>query len=414
MSSQQQPKPDDAVLGGQSRPAMDALVLGGIEGLQQRFELGNDDEKRQALKELKQYGDRGLVFLLDVLHENVADSIKQSAIKHLQDFDLKNNKLERTINDALIKLASDRNYLTRQKLASIQNCPVEILEKLACDNISNVLKAVASNLNCPAIILQKLSLHRCQGVRDAVHKNPNCSIDLIRRIIFYESALNKNKILDLNCPVYLLKQLASDKSSEVRSQVAANPNCPVDLLEQLASDESNQVRSRLADNPNCPVDLLEKLASDESSEVRIRLAQNCNCPRESLYELLFGEYVGDIDKAVVWNDNCPVELLQLICNPIQTISGWTHTEVAYNINCPQELLQQLFSLENSYLYYDKIVWNPNCPLEILNQLASDEHSSIRLGVIENPKCPVETLQKLAYDEDERVRNKAKLMLQRFS
>jgi hypothetical protein len=165
MSSQQQPKPDDAVLGGQSGPAMDALVLGGIEGLQQRFELGNDDRKRQALKELKQYGDRGLTFLLELLQADIADSIKQSAIKHLQDFDLKNKRLEKTIAKVLTQLASDKDWSVRSRAAKNSNCPVELLEKLASDQNGWVRSGAATNPNCPSGLLEKLASDEDKGVR---------------------------------------------------------------------------------------------------------------------------------------------------------------------------------------------------------------------------------------------------------
>ena len=61
-----QPRPDDAVLGGYSLAPMDGAVLGGLEGVKQRFDLGDIEEKKAALDQALQYGDRSLGFLVAV------------------------------------------------------------------------------------------------------------------------------------------------------------------------------------------------------------------------------------------------------------------------------------------------------------------------------------------------------------
>jgi len=66
MNLPQQPRPDDAVLGSQSLAPIDGAVLGGIEGVKQRFEVGDFEQKKQALDQALQYGDRGIEFLVVV------------------------------------------------------------------------------------------------------------------------------------------------------------------------------------------------------------------------------------------------------------------------------------------------------------------------------------------------------------
>lgn len=63
---QQGPRPDDVVLGGQSFAPPDAAVLGGIEGVKERFEWGAIEQKKAALDQALQYGENGLAFLAAV------------------------------------------------------------------------------------------------------------------------------------------------------------------------------------------------------------------------------------------------------------------------------------------------------------------------------------------------------------
>ena len=55
------------VLGGNNSPLVNALVLGGIEGVKRRFAKANsDDEKIAILREALKYGEAGEDFLSDV------------------------------------------------------------------------------------------------------------------------------------------------------------------------------------------------------------------------------------------------------------------------------------------------------------------------------------------------------------
>jgi len=77
-----QPQPDDAVLGGQSAAPIDGAVLGGIEGVKQRFEVGDFEQKKQALEDALRYGDRqGLEFLRSIFERKLPKEIRDYARK---------------------------------------------------------------------------------------------------------------------------------------------------------------------------------------------------------------------------------------------------------------------------------------------------------------------------------------------
>jgi hypothetical protein len=92
-----QPRPDDAVQGTQSPQPLNALVLGGIEGLNQRLANTNGKQKIAALKEALKYGQEGLELLTHalqdkdwqvshasygLLQENVEPELKQALQKY--------------------------------------------------------------------------------------------------------------------------------------------------------------------------------------------------------------------------------------------------------------------------------------------------------------------------------------------
>lgn len=61
---QQQPKSQDAVLGGQSSPPLGGLVLGGIEGVKRRLASPAIASRISALREAFNYGEIGLNLVL--------------------------------------------------------------------------------------------------------------------------------------------------------------------------------------------------------------------------------------------------------------------------------------------------------------------------------------------------------------
>ena len=71
-----QPRPDDAVLGGQSQVPIYGAVLGGIEGVRLRLETGNLEDKKAALQDALKYGDKGIEFLFGVLEQEASEELQ--------------------------------------------------------------------------------------------------------------------------------------------------------------------------------------------------------------------------------------------------------------------------------------------------------------------------------------------------
>lgn len=104
----------------------------------------------------------------------------------------------------------------------------------------------------------------------------------------------------------ILKQLASDLDSGIRSTVASNPATPIEVLKQLATDSCDFARAQVALNINTPPEVLEQLAADSEFGVRAQVASNVNTP--------------------------PEVLEQLATDPSELVRG----QVAHNINTPHK------------------------------------------------------------------------------
>jgi len=63
------PRPDDAVLGGEVSLPVCGVVLGGIEGVKQRLESKDVEQRLAALKDALDYGKAGLELVLESLHD---------------------------------------------------------------------------------------------------------------------------------------------------------------------------------------------------------------------------------------------------------------------------------------------------------------------------------------------------------
>ena len=69
ISKPQQPKSQDAVLGGQVPPPMGAVVLGGVEGVKRRLASPAIAPRISALREALNYGGVGLNLVLQALDD---------------------------------------------------------------------------------------------------------------------------------------------------------------------------------------------------------------------------------------------------------------------------------------------------------------------------------------------------------
>ncbi len=82
--NQQQPRPDDTVLGQSSSAPIGSVILGGLAGVKQRLASGTSEQKIDALLDAFRYGRDGLDVAIEAL-KNPAKDVKFAAYLLLQD-----------------------------------------------------------------------------------------------------------------------------------------------------------------------------------------------------------------------------------------------------------------------------------------------------------------------------------------
>ena len=84
MTENLQPRNYDAVMGGQNPPPINAVVLGGIEGIKKRLVYPDEEIRIAALKDAIKYGEAGLDLVIQALY-NEANKVKFTAYSLLKD-----------------------------------------------------------------------------------------------------------------------------------------------------------------------------------------------------------------------------------------------------------------------------------------------------------------------------------------
>ncbi|MBW4473107.1 MAG: hypothetical protein KME45_22420 [Stenomitos rutilans HA7619-LM2] len=84
MSANLHPESTDAVIGGQAPSPNASVVLGGMEGLQQRFMAGNLEQRSHLLTAALAYGEAGVEWLITTLNSDPVLTIRATAYQQLQ------------------------------------------------------------------------------------------------------------------------------------------------------------------------------------------------------------------------------------------------------------------------------------------------------------------------------------------
>jgi hypothetical protein len=108
-----QPKSDDAVLGGQNPQPCNAAVLGSLVGVKRRLASGDVAQRIAALPEALKYGQDGLDLLIQALKDKLW-SMREAAYSLLQESE------EPRVKQALQEYGSDPKYARMQYLLAAQ------------------------------------------------------------------------------------------------------------------------------------------------------------------------------------------------------------------------------------------------------------------------------------------------------
>ena len=317
-------------------------------------------------------------------------------------------------------LAKDEDRHVRRRVANNPNTPTSVLELLAKDENEYVRSEVAKNPNTPTSVLELLAKDEDSSVQCEVAENPKTPTPVLELLakdgVYFLTSVAKNPNIPTSVLVTLasvLKLLAKDEDSDVRSRVANNPKTPASVLELLAKDESSSVRCRVAENPKSPTSVLELLAKDEDEYVRSRVAQNSNAPT-SVLKLLAKDEDERVRSEVAKSPITPIDsLMELLLEPYLEDSKAKEKIISAfgDVNTVAELRAEYLKKLCAGLIpsYERVygLMLPDCPTSVLTKCAKSALWLERCAVAQNLATPVKLLQILEKDSNAIVRDAAK-------
>ena len=125
MNNSQSPREYDAVLGGNSPPPIDGVVLGGIEGLNRRLETGNTQQRVDSLADALKYGDAGIDLLIDALNDSEI-KIRVKAFQLLQNVELE--KVKQIIDKGIPLKKGDKLYSVYESIIDYNDWCYDLID----------------------------------------------------------------------------------------------------------------------------------------------------------------------------------------------------------------------------------------------------------------------------------------------
>ncbi len=264
--------------------------------------------------------------LLDAIKNTVPlrETIKDQIAKYEEIFDklkLKPASEEQGLSTMkLLEMSKDPNVVQREKAASDDNCPEDILKTLSNDkNELSVRRAVINNENCSMhtitsfINIDKKSEYFDQGIFEKAILHCNAPGDLLARLIdekkLEKSLLEKlfiGLIASKIVPTELQKNIydrffnkeKSKKENALQVDFASVENLRDEIQIKLSNHECNKLREALAKNRIICESAQETLAVDGNQEVRLRLAGNPTIT-DRVVDILRKDEVQEIGKKVM-------------------------------------------------------------------------------------------------------------------
>ncbi|MGB2058767.1 MAG: hypothetical protein ACPHVS_06145 [Alcanivorax sp.] len=225
---------------------------------------------------------------------------------HVSNFYLRGDDLKRrrkAVTNQTANIANlqphvfDEDTLVKKRLAKRTDITQFMYEILGRDKKEVVRELVAKNKACPIEVLNFLADDKSAAVAAAAKQNPKFKAQgetekpvSAKKQQFKNKGQKKTRIRMAKEAVSLsiLRDLAEDKQSAVRLQVANNSIAPSDSLSMLANDTDHNVRSAVAQHDNTGDETLESLFGDPAPSVRLKalklLSRRRSTPDRDLQE----------------------------------------------------------------------------------------------------------------------------------
>jgi hypothetical protein len=306
------------------------------------------------------------------------------------------------------KLMKDPSEKVRVGLAKRDNIDSKLFAQLVKDPSRKVRIAVAERTRDDAI-LTLLAKDKDETVREAVAEKDWLDQETMNILAedkepYVRWLVLQNRRADEQIYIKLYKDPASPNREYVATRIE-DPQC----LRELARDRSEQVRLNVAKNYNTPAEALAILAEDKNEVIRQSVLQHCNVTPEILLQL--GKDV---------NPKVRQEIARRT-NSEQVLEGLSRDEspevryaVAQSEYVTPEILE-LLSRDTSNVVRSEVTKHSKTSEAVLLALTRDSDEKVRLSLIENyvVRQSIPILLRLSRDTNAEIAEDAKQRLDRL-
>jgi hypothetical protein len=355
----------------------------------------------------------------------------QSAIKsaRLIEKQVKNYK---SPAEAAIDLAELDDKFTKLYLAQQDYTPAQILNSFSKEDNEWIKEAVAINLNTDTHTLLFLLDSNIKAVNIAIAKNLKINNEIVNRLLLLEDEdINTALAGNENLPSIYFNML-SDKSFNTKLALAVNNSTPGVVLDTIVKSKDKRLLIACSINKNLSEKSFNELLKSKEEIVLAGLALNDHITTQQLSDIRNSTDSTLILKNVSENPKVSHEdLIYLASNK----SALIRVSVAKNTK-DQETLD-LLSKDGSILVLEEVAKNPNthdlslknllefddkhlneyisvhlnATPEILEEVFYASYWKTRLNVLDHYNCPENVINFALSDKSEKVRNKAKKLLE---
>lgn len=246
--------------------------------------------------------------------------------------------------------------------------------------------------------LAELATHRSSFVRSAVARNPRTSAETIALLIasddkYVRSAAAQHR----NAPAEALSALSDDLGDGLDEYtlraLASNRTTPVETLTRLAACEHASVRAAVAKNSAAPVDVLRLLAGGASYETACNLAWNPRTPDDVLALLARSRDANVVHKLASRKAYLNTETRP---QAVTRFNGRSHHTAIVDVPVERggrfspEVIEA-FATSAHLTLHRTAASQPDAPASVLHTLAGHEDQWVRVRVAENPAASDEAL-----------------------
>ncbi|BAY86944.1 pentapeptide repeat protein [Calothrix parasitica NIES-267] len=241
----QNPREYDAVLGGNSPPPIDGVVLGGIEGLRRRLETGNTQQRVDSLADAVKYGDAGIDLLIEALNDAEIE-IRAKAFNILKNID--SEKVQQIVEKGIPLRKGDKLYSVYESIIDYNDYCYDLIDYIDYEDDyydfeGQLLSQYILKESAKAVALD---YHQWQTRQEDFHKTYEIGWDVsdnLRHSFSIITWCKKNKILlrllNENSSEFEKRLNAVGIENKYQDAVIIEDERYQYLLEEMETDEDN-------------------------------------------------------------------------------------------------------------------------------------------------------------------------------